>query len=105
MVGYRGVFRRKSHVMTAGASDGRSLIVSVPKRCFGSINNYNLVPLGKNRRNDIQHLPASVSRTTINDPSSSLVTFAANVACGAFKKPARRGPVCPQSYCSIYISM
>lgn len=36
----------------------------------------------------------------MNEPSSSLVTLAANVACGAFKKPARRGPVCPQSYCS-----
>lgn len=42
-------------------------------------------------------IPPSVSLSTTNEPSSSLVTLDANVACGAFKKPASRGPVCPQS--------
>jgi hypothetical protein len=46
---------------------------------------------------DTNFLPESVSLSTTNDPSASFVILAANVACGAFRKPARRGPVCPQS--------
>lgn len=42
MVGYRGVFRRKSQVMTAGASDGRSLIVSVPIRDVLGAKNFSV---------------------------------------------------------------